>query len=120
MAKKVAILLTIVMLLVAGWAVLMERSTVTIVIDGRQVAGPLVGTLEAKGLILALVALFCAATLLLFVFAGIGLIVLASVVLIGLIAAGTAFPFLLPVLIPLAILWAFIAFTRRSSTSKSN
>ncbi|MGB7948503.1 MAG: hypothetical protein WCH75_12540 [Candidatus Binatia bacterium] len=116
MARKLAIVLTVLMLMIAGWALLMERSTVSIVIDGRQVAGPLVGTLEAKGLILALVALFCAATFMLFVFAGIWLIVLASFVIIGLIAAGAAFPFLLPLLIPLAVLWGFIAFTRRSKT----
>jgi hypothetical protein len=116
MAKKLAIALAILMLAVAAWALLMERSNVSIVIDGRQVAGPLVGTLEARGLILALIALFCAATFLVFVFAGIWLIVLASFVFIGMIVAGVAFPFLLPLLVPLAILWGFIALTRRSST----
>ena len=103
------------MLAVAAWALLMERSTVSIVIDGRQVAGPLVGTLEARGVILALIALFCAATFLLFVFAGFGLIVLASFVLIGMILAWVMFPFLLPLLIPLALLWGFIAFTRKTT-----
>ena len=116
MARKLAIAFAILMLIVAAWALLMERSTVSIVIDGRQVAGPLVGTLEARGLILALIALFCAATFLLFVFAGFWLIVLAGFVLIGMIAAAMAFPFLLPLLIPLALLWGFIALTRKTTT----
>ena len=57
------------------------------------------------GLVVALIALFCAATLLVFVFAGIGIIVLGCFVIVGVIMAALSFPFLLPLLIPLAILW---------------
>ena len=69
------------------------------------------------GLVVALIALFCAATLLVFVFAGTGIIVLECFVIVGTIMAALAFPFLLPVLIPLVILWGFIAITRRTKTS---
>jgi len=73
--------------------------------DRRQrseVAGPLKGPIGIGGLVVALIALVCAAILLAFVFAGSadragtrrpG----------GLLLALLAFPFLLPVLIPLAI-----------------
>jgi len=52
-----------------------------------------------------------------FVFAGIGVIVLGFFVIVGVILAGFAFPFLLPLLIPLAILWGFVAIARRTNTS---
>jgi hypothetical protein len=61
------------------------------------------------GLLVAVVALFCAAILLVFVFAGIGLIGLSALVLAGHVAARLAFPFLLPLLIPLLIIWLFVA-----------
>jgi hypothetical protein len=52
------------------------------------------------------------------VFAGIGVIVLGLVVLAGLLLALLAFPFLLPILIPLAIVWAFVAIVRRSKAAQ--
>jgi hypothetical protein len=42
--------------------------------------------------------------------------VLGGFVLVGMILAWLAFPFLLPLLIPLAILWGFVAVTRRTNT----
>ena len=95
----------------------LESNVVTIVINGHQVTGPLKDAVGVGGLIVALIALFCAATLLVFVFAGIGVIVLGCFVIVGMIMAELAFPFLLPLLIPLAILWGFIAITRRTNTS---
>ena len=112
MAKKLAIALTVLMLAVVAWGLFLERDAVTIVINGQQVTGPLTDAIGAGGLVVALIALFCTATLLVFVFAGIGLLVLGGAVFVGLILTGLAFPFLLPVLIPLAILWGFVAFTR--------
>lgn len=112
MAKKLAIALTVLMLAVVAWGLFLERDAITIVINGQQVTGPLKDAIGAGGLVVALIALFCAATLLVFVFAGIGLLVLGGAVFVGLILAGLAFPFLLPVLIPLAILWGFVALTR--------
>ena len=66
---------------------------------------------------MAVVALFCAAILLVFVFAGIGLLVLDALVLAGLVAAWLAFPFLLPLLIPLLIVWLFVAAVGSSGKS---
>jgi hypothetical protein len=105
------------MLVIVAWGLLLESNVVTIVINGQQVTGPLKDTVGVGGLVVALIALFCAATLLVFVFAGIGVIVLGCFVIVGIIMATLAFPFLLPLLIPLAILWGFIAITRRTNTS---
>jgi predicted exporter len=105
------------MLVIVAWGLLLESNVVTIVINGQQVTGPLKDAVGVGGLVVALIALFCAATLLVFVFAGIGVIVLGCFVIVGIIVATLAFPFLLPLLIPLAILWGFIAITRRTNTS---
>ncbi len=117
MARKLAIALAVLMLVIVGWALFAESNAVTIVINGQEVSGPLKGAIGIGGLVVALIALGCAAILLAFVFAGIGVIVLGLVVLAGLVLAMLAFPFLLPVLIPLAIVWAFVALVRRSKAA---
>jgi len=113
MAKKSAIVLVVLMLAIVAWGLFLERNAVTLIINGEQVTGPLKGAIGAAGLVVALIALFCAAILLAFVFAGIGVFVLGCFVFIGVILALLAFPFLLPLLIPLAILWMFVAISRR-------
>ena len=118
MARNLAIALAVLMLVIVGWALLAGSNAVTIVINGQEVTGPLKGAIGIGGLVVALIALVCAAILLAFVFAGIGVIVLGLVVLAGLLLALLAFPFLLPVLIPLAIVWAFVAIVRRSKAAE--
>jgi hypothetical protein len=115
MARKLAIVLAILMLAVVAWGLFFENNAITIVINGQQVTGPLKGAIGAGGLVVALIALFCAATLLVFVFAGVGIIVLAGFILGGVILAGFAFPFLLPLLLPLAVVWGFIALARHKA-----
>jgi hypothetical protein len=115
MARKLAIVLAILMLAVVAWGLFFENNAITIVINGQQVTGPLKGAIGAGGLVVALIALFCAATLLVFVFAGVGIIVLAGFILGGVILAGFAFPFLLPLLLPLAVVWGFIALARHQA-----
>jgi hypothetical protein len=117
MAKKLAIALAVLMLVIVAWGLLLEHNVVTIVINGQQMTGPLKDAIGVGGLVVALIALLCAATLLVFVFAGIGIIVLGCFVIVGTIMAALAFPFLLPLLIPLVILWGFIAITWRTKTS---
>ena len=117
MSKKLAILLTILLLALIAWVLLFQSNSFSIVVDGRPVTGPLKGAIGAGGFVAALIAGFCAAIILLFVFAGIGVVVLGCVAFAGMILALIAFPFLLPLLIPLAILWLFIAIARKTSTS---
>jgi hypothetical protein len=117
MAKNLAIALAVFMLAIVAWGLFLESNAVTIVINGQPVTGPLRDAIGVGGLVVALIALFCAAILLVFVFAGIGVIVLGCFVFVGVIVAALAFPFLLSLLIPLAILWGFIAITRRAKIS---
>jgi hypothetical protein len=111
MTKGIAIALVIVLLALIGW-VAFHTSEVSIVVNGETLRGPAKLAAEGWGLLVAAVALFCAAILLSFVFAGIGLVVLGVLVLGGLVAAWLAFPFLLPLLIPLLIVWLFVAVLR--------
>lgn len=112
MTRKLAIALTAFMLALVAWGLFLERNALTITINGQEVTGPFAYPIGAGGLIVALLALFCAAILLLFVFAGIGILALGGIVLVGLLLVAFYFPFLLPLLIPLAIMWGFVAFTR--------
>jgi len=114
--KTIAIVLVILVLaLVAG--VLLQSNDVSIVVNGQTLAGPAKLAAEGWGVLVAVVALFCVAILLAFVFAGVGLIVLGVLVLVGLLAAWLVFPFLLPLLIPLFLVWIFVAAVRRRSKS---
>lgn len=113
MTRKAAILLAFAMLAIVAWALLFEAGSTRIIINGREFVGPLSGAIGAAGFIIGLTALFCAAIFLLFVFAGIGIFILGGVIVAGLIMAGFAFPFLLVLLLPLAIVWLFIAIIRK-------
>ena len=114
MTKKVAIVLAFVMLALVAWGLFFEAGSTRIIINGQEIVGPLKGTIGAAGLIISLIALFCAAIFLLFVFAGFGIFVLGAAIFAGLILTGLAFPFLLVLLLPLAIVWVFIAITRKN------
>lgn len=116
MAKKAAIALAFVMLAIFAWGLFFDAGSTRIIIDGQELTGPLKGTIGAAGFIVGLIALFCAAIFLLFVFAGIGIFILGGVIVAGLILAGFAFPFLLVLLLPLAVVWVFIAITRKTGT----
>lgn len=116
MARKAAIILAIVMLAIVAWGLFFEAGSTRIIINGQELIGPLKGAVGAAGLVVGLIALFCAAIFLLFVFAGIGIFILGGVIVAGLIMAGFTFPLLLVLLLPLAIVWLFIAITRKAGT----
>jgi hypothetical protein len=114
--KKVAIALTFIMLFIVAWGVFFEAGSTSIIINGQEITGPFKGAIGAGGLIISVGALFCAAIFLLFVFAGIGIFFLGGMLVIGLMLAGFAFPLLLILLLPLFIVWLFIAITRKVGT----
>ncbi len=111
MVKNLAVTLALLMLALVAWGLVFGTGN-HIVIDGQELTGPLKGVFGAGGLIVAMIALFCAAIFLAFVFAGVGLFILGVVILVVLVVAGISLPFLLVVLIPLAMVWAFIAMVR--------
>ncbi len=112
MTKRLAVALALIMLALVAWGVLVEGGATRIIINGHELTGPFKGAVGAAGLVVASVALFCAAIFLVFVVAGVGLFILGCAVVAGLFLAGLLFPHLLLVLVPLAVVWAFIAVAR--------
>jgi hypothetical protein len=114
--KNLAIVLAILVLALLA-VVLLQSTDIAIIVNGQKLVGPAKLAAEGWGVLVAMVALFCVAILLVFVFAGVGLILLGLLVLAGLLAAWLVFPFLMPLLIPLFLVWIFVAVVRRSSKS---
>ena len=117
MIRKLALILAALMIVFIGWALLGAGHAVSVTINGHEVTSPFDAIVGVWGLILTVVILFCVAILLAFVFAGVGLVVLGCFALVGLILVVIAFPFLLPLLIPLFIVWAFCSIARRTKAT---
>jgi hypothetical protein len=117
--RLVAVFLTVLLLGGIAW-VLFQSSDISILVNGHKLAGPAKFAAEGWGLLVAIVALFCVAILLAFVFAGIGLLLLGALVLAGMAAAWISFPFLLPLLVPLLLVWLFVAIVRGRRRSSGN
>ena len=117
MIKTLALILVAAMVAILAWALFMGTSAVTITLNGRQITGPFGAIIGVWELVLTLVILFCVAILLAFVFAGVGLIVFGCLVLVGVILAAIAFPFLLPMLVPLFIVWLVCSLASRTKAA---
>jgi hypothetical protein len=115
--NRVAIALVIALLALLAW-VAFQSSDISIVVNGQKLAGPAKLAAEGWGLLVAVVALFCAAILLVFVFAGRALFALGVLVLAGFLGAWLAFPLLLPLLVPLLVVWLFVAAARRAAMKR--
>ena len=110
--KKIALILVILLIGLLAWG-LIQSGNVSLSVNGQEITGPMKAIASGWGILVAAVVLFCVAILLAFVLAGVALAVLGVFVLAGVILAAIAFPFLLPLLIPLFIVWVFIAIIRR-------
>jgi hypothetical protein len=118
MTKKLALILAILMIVFLAWSLFGLTTNVSVSINGREITGPLGTAVGLWGTILAAVILFCVAILLAFVFAGVGLIIVGCLALVGIILIAVALPFLLPLIVPLFIVWVFCAVCRSSKTKK--
>lgn len=68
--------------------------------------------------IIASIVLFCVSILLLFILTGIGLLIFSLLPLIWGVVAIIFFPFLLPIIVPLALTYAFILIVRKRAEAK--
>ncbi len=119
MVKKLALFLAILMIVfLLGWSLLGLTTDVSVSINGREITGPLGAAVGLWGIILSAVILFCVAILLAFVFAGVGLVIVGCLALVGIILVAVSLPFLLPLIIPLFIVWVFCAIFRRGKATK--
>jgi hypothetical protein len=112
--KKIILAVALILALICAWGV-MTSSDVSITFDGQELDGPLAVLVGGWGFVVSAVVLFCVAILLVFILAGVGLVVLGVLAVTGLVLVGVAFPFLLPVMLPLFIVWAVCAGTRRKA-----
>ena len=112
--KKTALMMLPALALICIWGV-MSSSNVSIMLNGQVLSGPFALLAGIWGFVVATVVLFCVAILLTLILGGVGLVILGVLSLTGLILVGVAFPFLLPLLIPLFIVWAICATARRAA-----
>lgn len=115
MKKNFAIIFAALMLALVMWGLFFENSSTTIMINGQEVVGPFKGVLGVGGLAVALITLVCLAILLALAFAGTGIFVLGCIVIATGIFSAFMLPFLLPIFIPLALVWLFITLMRNKS-----
>jgi len=113
MVKKTALILALLMVGFLIWMLLGPMQGVSVTINGNELTGPIGGLVGVWGVMVAGVVLFCVAVLLVFVFVGVGLVVVGTLALVGLILAAVALPFMLPLLIPLFIVWLFCCIVRK-------
>jgi hypothetical protein len=109
LAMKTAIFLAAMMLALVAWGGGLENGATQIMIDGEELTNPLKGAAEIGGLLIASIALFSAATFLVFFATGVGIFLLGIVIVGALAVAAAMFPVLLVVLVPWAIIWSYIA-----------
>lgn len=115
MKKNFAIIFAVLMLALVIWGLFFENSSTTIIINGQEIVGPFKGVLSVGGFAVALIALICLAILLALAFAGTGIIVIGCIIIgIGIFSA-LMLPFLLPIFIPLALVWFFITLIRNKN-----
>lgn len=98
------LLLTILIIiaLVVGWHIIFPL-----------IGGAIALTAGAWFIVVGAITAICIATLLLFIFTGVGIFILGLFVLIGTVLAVVFIPILFPILIPLFILFLFISLFRR-------
>lgn len=118
MVKKLALILAILMVLFLGWSLLGLTTGVSVSINGHEIAGPLDTVIGLWGLVLTAVILFCVAILLVFVFAGVGLVILGCLAFVAVVLIAVSLPFLLPLIIPLFVVWVFCAILCRNKATK--
>jgi hypothetical protein len=115
MIKKLALVLTVLMIVFLAWALWGPGLYVTI--NGHEITSPFDAIVGVWGLILSVAIIFFVGIILALVFAGVGLIILGCLALVGLILAVIASPFLLPLLIPLFIVWIICSLARKTKTA---
>lgn len=114
--KKVIPVAVIAALAIAAWATL-DGNNMHVNIDGDEIDGPLGAVLGVlfggAGLLIAGVAITCAAVFIGVLFAGLGVLMVVGLALLALVLVAAISPLLLPLLIPAGIFWWFSARSRK-------
>jgi hypothetical protein len=109
--KKPALVLLLLMIVFLFWTLFGSNlgDAVHVTINGQEVSSPIVSLIGgAAGLAVALVVLICTAILLLFVFAGVGLLIVGVFTVVGTAVLVAVFPFLFPLALPRVAIFIFL------------
>lgn len=120
--KKYAAIVILFLVALLAWNSL-SGSDMHVLVDGEEFDGPL-GTLigivaGTVGLLVAGVALLVAGTVLALVFAGLGVAAIFGLLLGAVVLAIAVSPLLLPLLVPVGIIWFFMRRNRRLRASQA-
>lgn len=114
--KKVLPVAIIAALAIAAW-IAIDTNSLHVNIDGDEIEGPLGALLGVlfggAGLLIAGVAITCAAVFVGVLFAGLGVLMVVGLALLALVLVAAISPLLLPLLIPVGIFWLFSARSRK-------
>ena len=114
--KKLFAIAIIAILAICAWNAI-DTSDMIVNIDGDEVDGPLGALLGlvfgGLGMVIAAIAVTCAAVFVGFLFAGLGVLMVVALALVGVILAALIAPFTLPLLIPAAIIWYIVSRNRK-------
>lgn len=117
--KKIAPFIILFLIALIAWDMIGDTSGFHMDIDGEQFDGPLgalLGVLFGSlGLIIGTIVALCVGALLIVVFAGVGVLLFGALLLAAALCLLAVSPLLLPVLIPLAIIWFFVGRSRRKA-----
>ena len=114
MIRKLALFLAVVILAYSAWLLFSTGHFPYIYINGWPIDGPIDVIAGVLGFAISVLVLLFVTILLALIFTGVGLLVLGLLTLVALILAAVAFPFLLPLLIPLFIIWIICSIFRRT------
>jgi hypothetical protein len=119
--KKIAPFILLFLFAAVVWSVFAGSHGMVFNIDGDEVDGPagaLLGLLFAGGgTLLAACILMVVGVVLVVVFAGVGILLLGGCALAALCLALAVSPLLLPLLLPLALIWYLVSRSRRPRVS---
>ncbi|MFL6672188.1 MAG: hypothetical protein ACJ8LG_02715 [Massilia sp.] len=116
--KKIAPFVILFLFAMLAWNVFVHSGGMTFNIDGDEVDGPL-GALVALlfaggGTLLAGLVMLMVGAVLAVVFAGVGIILAGALGLAALAVAAAISPLLLPLLLPVAVIWFLVHRSRRN------
>jgi hypothetical protein len=118
--KKIAPYLILFLCALLLWDLLFAFGDASFHIDGEEVDGPLgalLGILFAGGgTLIGLLVTLVVGVVLAAVFAGVGMVVIGALGIAGLAVTAATLPFVLPLLLPLALVWYLVSRARRKRT----
>jgi len=119
--RKILPVAVIVLLAIAAWHAV-DVGDMNVDIDGDHfdgALGALIGLLfGGAGLVIAAIAITCAAVFVGVLFAGLGVLMLVGLALLAVLLLAVIAPFTLPLLIPLAIIWLLMGRAKRNRNKR--